>query len=85
MYKVSGINIAMFGLFCVFETQCLVARGIIDLLVLEVPAERTECLLTEQNAAQTECMFTCGRQNHKINLASKSSDNMSKFKHWEKH
>lgn len=67
------------------ETRCLVVSGIVDLLGLEVPAEKTECLLTEQNAAQTECMFVCGRQNHNINIASKSSDNMSKFKHLEKH
>jgi len=67
------------------ETRCLVAIGIVDLLGLEVPAGKTECLLTEQNAAQTESMFICGRQNHNINIASKSSDNMSKFKHLEKH
>ena len=75
----------MWPLF-VCETQCLVASGTVDLLGLEVPAEKTECLLTEQNAAaQTECMFTCGRQNHNINIASKSSDNVSKFKHLQKH
>ena len=68
------------------ETRCLVASGIVDLLCLEVPAEKNVCMLTEQNAAaQTECTFTCGRQNHNINIASKSSDNMSKFKHLEKH
>jgi hypothetical protein len=42
-------------------------------------------LLTEQDAAQTECMSICGRQNHNINIASKSFENMSKLKHLEKH
>ena len=67
------------------ETQCLGASGIVDLLGPEVNAEEIECLLTKQNAVQTECMFVCGRQNYNINIASKSSDNMSKFKHLEKH
>jgi hypothetical protein len=71
MYKVSRINNAMFGLYLGVK-QCLVASGMVDLLGLEVHAEKTECLLTEQNAAQTECMSICGRQNHNINIASKS-------------
>jgi len=36
----------------------------VDLLVLEVNAEKTECLLTEQNAEQIVRMFMYGRQNH---------------------
>ena len=67
------------------ETGCLVASGMVDLMGLEVHGEKTECLLTQQNAEQTECMFICGRQNHNINTASKSSENVSKFKHLEKH
>ena len=67
------------------ETGCLVASGMVGLLGLEDNAEKTECLLTEQNAEQTECMFICGRENQNINIASKSSDNVSKFKHLEEH
>jgi hypothetical protein len=67
------------------ETQCLVASGMVDLIGLEENAEKTECLLTEQNAEQTECMFICSRQNYNINIASKSSENVSNFKHLEKH
>jgi hypothetical protein len=36
----------------------------VGLLGLEVNAEKTDCLLREQNAEETECMFICGRQNH---------------------
>jgi hypothetical protein len=57
----------------------------VDLFGLEGHAEKTECLLTEQNAEQTECMFICGRQNYNVNIASKSSENVSKFKYLEKH
>jgi hypothetical protein len=52
---------------------------------LEVNAEYIECVLRKQNAEQTECMFICGKQNHIINISSKSSENISKFKHLEKH
>ena len=64
----------------VCETKCLVPRGMVDLLGLEVNADKTECLLTEQTAEKTECMFICGEQNHNKNIASKSSENKSKFK-----
>ena len=44
------------------------------LLGLEVHAEKTEFLLTDQNAEKSACVFVCGRQNHYINKASKSSE-----------
>ena len=69
----------------VCKTRCLVASGMVDLLVLEVNAEKTVCLLTEENAGQIVCMLTCGRQNHNKNTASKSSDNVSKFEDLQKH
>jgi len=54
----------------------------VDLLGLEVHAEKTECLLTEENAEQTECIFICGRQNHNINIASKSSEKCQNSNIW---
>ena len=54
----------------------------VDLLGLDVHAEKTEFLLTDQNAAQIECMFICGRLNHYINKASKSSEKCQNSNIW---
>jgi hypothetical protein len=62
----------------------LVDSGMVDLLYLEVNADKTT-FFSELNAEQTVCMFICGRQNHNINIASKYSENVSKFKRLKKH
>ena len=76
----SGTNIAMPSFVC--ETRCLVASGMVDLLGLEVHAEKTECVLTEQNTTQTEWMFLCGRLNHYINRASESFEKCQNSNIW---
>ena len=53
----------MYGLYLGVKL-CLVAASMVGLLGLEVNTKKTECMLTEQNATQTQCMFICGKQNN---------------------